>query len=127
MPSFLHVLASLRNASRQSRPMSLWVPPLTWRLVTWQRMSFFDPLVCSGISGRSSTISSSSLLACSRCSRRSSVTKPVGLQVGIDPPDQPADMLLGDTLVVSGRLQFVHQALGVNPTESVLADVELPR
>ena len=31
MPSFLHVLASPRNASRQSRPMSLWVPPLTWR------------------------------------------------------------------------------------------------
>ena len=22
--------------------MSLWVPPLTWRLVTWQRMSFSD-------------------------------------------------------------------------------------
>src|SRR6478672_7373660 len=27
------------EASRQSRPRSLWVPPLTWRLVTWQRMS----------------------------------------------------------------------------------------
>jgi hypothetical protein len=50
----------------------------------------------------------------------------VGLQVSIEPPDQPADMLLGDTLVVSERLQLVHQALGVNPTESVLADVELP-
>ncbi len=53
--------------------------------------------------------------------------EPVGLQVGIVPPDQPADMLLGDTLVVSERLQLVHQALGVNPTESVLADVELSR
>lgn len=40
MPSFLQVLASPRKASRQSRPVSLWVPPLTWRLVTWQRMSF---------------------------------------------------------------------------------------
>jgi uncharacterized protein (DUF427 family) len=26
------------------------VPPLILRLVTWQRMSFSDPLVCSGIS-----------------------------------------------------------------------------
>src|SRR5450755_3849335 len=53
--------------------------------------------------------------------------EPVGLQVGIEPPDQPPDMLLGDTLLVSERLQFVHQALRVDPTESVLADVELPR
>jgi len=53
--------------------------------------------------------------------------EPVGLQVGVEPPDQPADILLGDTLLVSERLQFVHQALGVDPTESVLADVELPR
>jgi hypothetical protein len=46
--------------------------------------------------------------------------EPVGLQVGIEPPDQPADMLLGDmllgdTLLVSERLQLVHQTLGVNP------------
>jgi len=86
MPSFLQVLASPRNASRQSRPMSLWVPPLTWRLVTWQRMSFSEPLVCfaaqlcSGTSGCSSTINSSTLLACSRLSRRSRVGKPVGRQ-----------------------------------------------
>ena len=51
MPSFLQVLARPRKASRQSRPVSLRVPPLTWRLVTWQRMSFSEPLVCSGISG----------------------------------------------------------------------------
>ena len=53
--------------------------------------------------------------------------QPVGLLVGIEPPDQSADMLLGDTLLVSKGLQFVHQAFGVNPTESVLADIELPR
>jgi hypothetical protein len=35
--------------------ISLRVPALTFRLVTWQRMSFSDPLVCR-ISGRSSTI-----------------------------------------------------------------------
>ena len=51
MLSFPQVLASPRKASRQSRPVSLWVPPLTCRLVTWQRMSFSEPLVCSGISG----------------------------------------------------------------------------
>jgi hypothetical protein len=34
-------------------------------------------LVCSGISGRSSTIKNSGLLALSRASRRSIVTKPV--------------------------------------------------
>ena len=49
----------------------------------WQRMSFSEPLVCSGVepqsgsTGWSSTISSSALLACSRASRRSSVVKPV--------------------------------------------------
>ena len=42
-------------------------------------MSFSDPLVCSGISGRSSTRSTSALLACRRPSRRSSVAKPVRL------------------------------------------------
>jgi hypothetical protein len=36
-------------------------------------------------------------------------------------------MLLCDTLLVSERLQFVHQALGVDPTEGMLTDVELPR
>jgi hypothetical protein len=45
--------------------ISLRVPALTFRLVTWQRMSFSDPLVCR-ISGRSSTINNSRLLALSR-------------------------------------------------------------
>src|SRR5882757_568836 len=77
MPSLAQVFLRPRKASRQSRPTSLRVPPLTLRLVTWQRMSFSDPLVCRGISGRSSTMSSSRLLAWSRLSRRSRVTKPV--------------------------------------------------
>src|SRR5271154_1777257 len=54
MPSLAQVLARARKASRQSRPRSLRVPPETLRLVTWQRMSFSEPLVCNGISGRSS-------------------------------------------------------------------------
>jgi hypothetical protein len=66
-----------KAASGQSRPSILRVPPLIFRLVTWSRMSRSEPLVWSGISGRSSTINSSGLLACSRASRRSSVTKPV--------------------------------------------------
>src|ERR1700676_1557571 len=53
MPSLAQVLARPRKASRQSRPGSLRVPPLSLRLVTWQRMSFSEPLVWSGISGRS--------------------------------------------------------------------------
>src|ERR1700674_4539247 len=63
MPSFAQVLARPRKGSRQSRPASLLVPALILRLVTWQRMSFSDPLVWSGISGRSSTISNQAVLA----------------------------------------------------------------
>jgi hypothetical protein len=57
--------------------MSLRVPPLTLRRVTWARMSFSEPLVCSGISGRSSTRSSSGLVGVQALEQRSSTTKPV--------------------------------------------------
>src|SRR5271166_4393911 len=62
MPSLAQVLIRPRKASRQSRPASLRVPPLILRLVTWQRMSFSEPLVLSGISGRSSTLSKFALV-----------------------------------------------------------------
>src|ERR1700734_4022634 len=75
--SLPQVLLRPRKASRQSRPTSARVPPLTLRLVTWQRTSFSEPLVCSGISGLSSTLSNSLLLARWRVSRRSRVAKPV--------------------------------------------------
>ena len=52
-------LGQPRKASRQSRPASLCVPLLIFRLVTQARMSFSEPLVWSRISGRSSTRSSS--------------------------------------------------------------------
>jgi hypothetical protein len=45
------VSAGLRKASRQLRPGSLRVPPLSLRLVTWQRMSFSDPLTCASLEG----------------------------------------------------------------------------
>ena len=48
--------------------------PEILRLVTWARMSFSELLVCSGISGRSSTRRSSALRSRSRARRRSSVT-----------------------------------------------------
>ena len=68
MLNFAQVFARPKKASRQSRPRSLRVPPLTLRRVTWARISFSDPLVWSGISGRSSTISSSALFLRNRLS-----------------------------------------------------------
>src|SRR5271165_6189716 len=50
----------------------------------------------------------------------------IGLEVGVVPPDQPADMLLGGALLVGERLQLVHQALGMDPAQAMLADIELP-
>ena len=44
-------------------PLSLTVPPETFRLVTTARTSFSEALVLRGISGRSSTRRSSCLLA----------------------------------------------------------------
>jgi hypothetical protein len=35
-------------------------------------------------------------------------------------------MLLRATLLVSERLQLMHQTLGVDPTQRVLTDIELP-
>src|SRR6266478_4224547 len=148
MPSLAQVLARPRKASRQSRPASLRVPPLTLRLVTWQRMSFSEPLVWSGISGRSSTISNSGLLACSRASRRSRVTKPVrrlkmrskraqgglaqwcriaaiGFEIAIEPPDQMAQPLLGGAVLVGEGVELVHQPLGVDPAQRMPAEIEL--
>ena len=44
MPSLAVVRINPRNASRQSRPLALRVPPLTLCLVTWPRMSRSEPL-----------------------------------------------------------------------------------
>jgi len=149
MPSFAQVLLRPRKASRQSRPGSLRVPPLTLRLVTWQRTSFSDPLVCSGISGRSSTMSNSRLLAWSRASRRLRVTKPVlrvkmrsnrgpqggparlgrmlaiGFEIAIEPPDQCTGSALGQALLIGKGVELVNQALGMNPAQGMLTDIEL--
>src|SRR6516164_9073965 len=73
IPCLAQVFINPRKASRQSRPKLLRVPPEIFRLVTWQRMSFSDPLVCKGMSGRSSTNRSSLFWALSRLKSRSSV------------------------------------------------------
>ena len=149
MPSLAQVLARPRKASRQSRPGSLRVPPLILRLVTWQRMSFSEPLVWSGISGRSSTISNSGLLACSRCEqavergeagaaaedavepgaqlglRRGVGIGAVGLEVGVEPPDQAAHCCLGGAMLVGEGIKLMHQPLGMDPAQGVATDVEL--
>ena len=52
-------------------PASLTVPPEIFRLVTQERISFSEPLVWSGISGRSRTRRSSSFRWCSLARRRS--------------------------------------------------------
>ena len=106
------------SRGRRRRGFLRWI----LRLVTWQRTSFSEPLVCSGISGLSSTLSNSLLLVRWRVSRRSRVAKPVlwpkmrsnradktalrsgegwrraGLQVGVEEPDQAADASLGGAL-----------------------------
>ena len=74
------VFISPRKASRLSRPSSERVPAEILRRVTWQRISFSEPLVCSGMSGRFSTISSSSFCARSRASSLSRVAKPVSVE-----------------------------------------------
>ncbi len=52
--------------------------------------------------------------------------KAISFQVGVKPPDQPVNMLLGGTLLIGEALQPMHQTLGVYPTQRVLADIELP-
>src|SRR5580704_10177137 len=95
-------------------------------------MSFSEPLVWSGISGRSSTISNSALLARSRARRRSSVTKPVrrrkmrsnraqhqtatfagigpiDLESSVEVPDQLADTLLSRPMQIGESVELMHQ------------------
>src|SRR5271168_476461 len=143
MPFLAQVFRSPRKASRQSRPASLRVPPLISRLVTWQRMSFSDPLVFSGTSGLSSTISNSFLLARWRPSKRGLVAEDEiepgrqdslarrgrmaapSLQIVVEQPDQAADALLRGALRLGERIEFVNQTFAMGPTQAVQADVEL--
>ena len=42
--------------------------------------------------------------------RRGGRVAPIGLEVGIEPPDQPAHMLLGGALRIGERVELMHQA-----------------
>ena len=60
--SFRQLRFKLIKVSRQRRPRSLRVPLLTLRFFTGSRRACSLPLVCKGISGRSSTNNNSALL-----------------------------------------------------------------
>lgn len=49
----------------------------------------------------------------------------VGLEVGVKPPDQIADMRLRDPMPVGEGIEPVHQPFGVHPAQGVAADHEL--
>src|SRR6266481_9551596 len=113
-------------------------------------MSFSEPLVWSGISGRSSTISNSALLAWRRASNRSRAAEPFemrapGRLIGkalVGMFDQAGDHMLGqgalahvgervgidDVIAVAGAQQFEEVAAalragGAEPGEVRVADV----
>ena len=46
----------------------------------------------------------------------------VGLQVGVEPPDELAHVCLGGPLVVGEGVELVDEALGMNPAQGVLGD-----
>src|SRR2546423_7742711 len=50
----------------------------------------------------------------------------VGFQVGVEVPDQRADMLLRGPLLIGESIELMHQPLGVYPTHRMLTDCELP-
>jgi hypothetical protein len=134
MPSLAQVFAKLRKASRQSRLVSLRVPPLIFRLMMWQRMSFSDPLVWSGISGRSRTRRSSGVEAGEQAVEGNetgaaledameagaqggpALRRGIGLihfEVTVEAPDQVAEALLGGALRVGEGVELMDEALGM--------------
>ena len=50
---------------------------------------------------------------------------PVGLQVGVEPPDQGAHELLGGVLPVGEGVELVHEPLGMDPAQGVSVEREL--
>lgn len=52
--------------------------------------------------------------------------KAVRLQVGIELPDQRSYTLLAGALLVGEGVELMDKPLGVDPTQCVAADVELP-
>ena len=112
-------------------------------------MSFSDPLVCSGISGRRARSSNSRLVGvqpreqtvegdeAGRAREDAVEARPqsglallgwmpaIGLEIAIEPPDQAADAALGCAVLVGEGVELVNEALGMDPAQAVLADIEL--
>ena len=49
----------------------------------------------------------------------------IGLEFTIEVPDQLADSGLGSAVLVGEGVELVNQALGMNPAQAMLADIEL--
>src|SRR3954463_11993821 len=104
MASLEQVLSRLRKVSRACLPAA--ESPEILRLVTKLRAAFAEPLVCSGMSGRSSTSSSSSLLAWVRATAWSSIS-----EAG-DPGEDPIEPLPQGRPTGSGRVVLVELEIG---------------
>src|ERR1700694_4878550 len=51
--------------------------------------------------------------------------RPIGFEIAIEPPDQPPDAVLSSALLIGEGVELVNQALGMDPAQAVLADIEL--
>src|SRR5207253_6204273 len=49
----------------------------------------------------------------------------IGLEITVEVPDQLANGGLGGTVLVGEGIELVNQALGMNPAQAMLADIEL--
>ena len=64
-------------------------------------------------------------------SKRAQLTSPprgdlsIGLEIGVDPPDHRAKLLLRRALLISEGVEPMQEALGMHPVQGVGADIEL--
>ena len=52
-------------------------------------------------------------------------TLAIGFEIAIEPPDQCANFALRLTLLIGEGVELVNEALGMDPAQAVLADIEL--
>src|SRR5271163_614094 len=50
----------------------------------------------------------------------------IGLEIAVELPDRCAHGVLGGAVLVREGVELVNQALGMNPAQAVLANIELP-
>src|SRR6516225_3300504 len=49
----------------------------------------------------------------------------IGLERAIEPPDRRTDAALGGALLICEGVELVNEALGMNPAQAMLANIEL--